>query len=87
MPSQPERSAIDHVAQRLSRQFTNLDTDLVNRVVWDTYRHFDAHATRDIVPIIPTCAVSTGGDFKKNGHAKRVGVACGSTDPLRFTNP
>ena len=52
MPSQPERSAIDHVAQRLSRQFANLDTDLVNRVVWDTYRHFDAHPTRDIVPIL-----------------------------------
>ena len=52
MPSEPERSAIDHVAQRLSRQFANLDTDLVNRVVWDTYRHFDAHPTRDVVPIL-----------------------------------
>jgi len=52
MPSEPGRSAIDHVAQRLSRQFANLDTDLVNRVVWDTYRHFDAHPTRDVVPIL-----------------------------------
>ena len=51
MPSDLERSTIDHVAQRLSRQFANLDTDLVNRVVWDTYRHFDAHPTRDSVPI------------------------------------
>jgi len=48
----PERAAIDHVAQRLSRQFTNLDTALVARVVWDTYRHFDAHPTRDVVPIL-----------------------------------
>ena len=52
MPSEPERSAIDHVAHCLSRQFANLDTDLVNRVVWDTYRHFDAHPTRDVVPIL-----------------------------------
>ena len=52
MPFEPERSAIDLVAQRLSRQFANLDTDLVNRVVWDTYRHFDAHPTRDVVPIL-----------------------------------
>ena len=52
MPSDPERVAIDHVAQRLSRQFSTLDTDLVARVVWDTYRHFDAHPTRDVVPIL-----------------------------------
>ena len=24
----------------------------MNRVVWDTYRHFDAHPTRDVVPIL-----------------------------------
>ena len=52
MPSDPELAAIDHVAQRLSRQFTNLDTALVTRVVWDTYRHFDAHPARDVVPIL-----------------------------------
>ena len=52
MNSDPERAAIDHVAQRLSRQFANLDIALVTRVVWDTYRHFDAHPTRDVVPIL-----------------------------------
>ena len=52
MPTDPEHLAIDHVAQRLSRQFTTLDTDLVSRVVWDTYRHFDGHPTRDVVPIL-----------------------------------
>lgn len=52
MPADPERDAIDLVAQRLSRQFANLDTDLVARVVWDTYRHFDAHPTRDVVPVL-----------------------------------
>ena len=52
MTSDPERAAIDRVAQRLSRQFTNLDTVLVARVVWDTYRHFDTHPTRDVVPIL-----------------------------------
>jgi hypothetical protein len=39
MPADPERLAIDHVAQRLSRQFADRDTDLVARAVWDTYRH------------------------------------------------
>ena len=48
MPPEPGDSAINHVAQRLSRQFTNL----VTRVVWDTYRHFDAHPARDVVPIL-----------------------------------
>jgi len=50
MPTEPERSAIDHVAQRLSCQFANLGTGLVARVVWDIYRHFDAQPTRDVVP-------------------------------------
>ena len=35
-----------------SRVNATLDTDLVARVVWDTYRHFDAHPTRDVVPIL-----------------------------------
>ena len=52
MTSDPERVAIDHVTQRLSRQFTNLDATLVARVVWDTYRHFDAHPARDVVPVL-----------------------------------
>jgi hypothetical protein len=52
MPADPERSAIDSVAQRLSRQFADLDTDTVARVVWDTYRHFDSHPTRDVVPVL-----------------------------------
>ena len=52
MTSDPERAAIDHVAQRLSRQFSNLDATLVARVVWYTYRHFDTHPTRDVVPIL-----------------------------------
>jgi hypothetical protein len=52
MPPDPERAAIDQVAQRLSRQFRHLDTALVTRVVWQVYRHFDAHPTRDVVPIL-----------------------------------
>ena len=52
MPAESERPAIDHVAQRLSRQFANLDSNVVARVVWDTYGHFDAHPTRDVVPIL-----------------------------------
>lgn len=52
MPSAAERCAIDHVAQRLSYHFAHLDTDLVTRVVWDTYRHYDTHPTRDSVQIL-----------------------------------
>ena len=54
MTHDSERAAIDYVAQRLSRQFTNLDLDttLVARVLWETYRHFDTHPTRDVVPIL-----------------------------------
>ena len=52
MPADSELHAIDLVAQRLSRQFATLDPDLVARVVWDTYRHFDTHPTRDVVPIL-----------------------------------
>ena len=40
------------MSRSASHEFANLDTDLVNRVVWDTYRHFDAHPTRDVVPIL-----------------------------------
>ena len=52
MPTEPQSSAIDHVAQRLSRQFVHLNTQLVARVVWDTYRHYDEHPNRDVVPIL-----------------------------------
>ena len=52
MPFEPERSAIDHVAQRLSRQFANLDTDLVARVVWGHVPAFRRPPTRDVVPIL-----------------------------------
>jgi hypothetical protein len=52
MPSASERAAIDRVVTRLSHQFTDLDTDAVARVVWETYRHFDDHPGRDVVPIL-----------------------------------
>ena len=47
-----ERAAIDSVAQRLSRQYSNLDPPLVTQVVWDMFRHFDDHPSRDVVPIL-----------------------------------
>jgi len=52
MPTEPDSSAIDHVAQRLSRQFGHLNIELVAKVVWDTYRHYDEHPNRDVVPIL-----------------------------------
>ena len=52
MRPEPESSAVDHVAQRLSRQFVHLNAELVARVVWDTYRHYDEHPNRDVVPIL-----------------------------------
>ena len=60
MPSDPALAAVDPVAPPLSRQFTDLDTALVARVVWDTYRHFDAHPTRDVVPILVQDAARDG---------------------------
>ena len=51
MPSASERAAIDRVAMRLSHRFTDLDTRLVARVVWETYRHFDDHPSREVVPL------------------------------------
>ena len=60
MPTEPESSAIDHVTQRLSRQFVHLNTELVARVVWDTYRHYDEHPNRDVVPILVQDAARTG---------------------------
>jgi hypothetical protein len=52
MASDAERVAIDRVARRLSRQFGVFDAAVVARVVWDTYRHFDAHPARDVVPVL-----------------------------------
>ena len=52
MSTHAEQSAIGRVSRRLSRQFANLDTDLVARVVWDTHRHFDTTPARDVVPIL-----------------------------------
>ena len=75
MPTELERSAIDHVAQRLSRQFAHLNTELVARVVWDTYRHYDEHPNRDVVPILVQDAArdrlrvlpTTGRSVRKSG--------------------
>ena len=52
MASDAERIAIDRVARRLSRQFGVFDAAVVAGVVWDTYRHFDAHPARDVVPVL-----------------------------------
>lgn len=52
MSEDSERAVIDRVAQRLWRQFSNLDAAQVNQVVWDTYRHFAGHPARDDVPIL-----------------------------------
>ena len=52
MSHDSERAAIDRVAQRLWRQFSNLDATHVNQIVWDTYQQFDRHPARDDVPIL-----------------------------------
>jgi len=52
MSSASERAAIDRVATRLSHRFADLDAHLVARVVWQTYRHFDDHPSRGVVPIL-----------------------------------
>jgi hypothetical protein len=52
MIADAERHAIEHVAQRLSRQFPAVDPVVVRQVVRETYHRFDAHPTREFVPIL-----------------------------------
>lgn len=52
MIADTERHAIEHVAQRLSRHFPAVDPAVVRRVVRDMYHRFDAHPTREFVPIL-----------------------------------
>jgi hypothetical protein len=52
MIADAERHAIEHVAQRLSRQFPAVDPAVVRQVVHDMYHRFDAHPTREFVPIL-----------------------------------
>jgi len=52
MIADTERHAIEHVAQRLSRHFPAIDPSVVRRVVRDMYQRFDAHPTREFVPIL-----------------------------------
>ncbi len=75
MATESERSAIDHVAQRLSRQFANLDSNVVARVVWDTYGHFDAHPTRDVErsPLLNGLLTMTGIGWRASGGVSRAG--------------
>jgi hypothetical protein len=47
MSSDAERIAIDHVAQRLSARFPTVDP-----VVHEAHRRFQAHPTREFVPIL-----------------------------------
>ena len=52
MSSDAERMAIDHVAQRLSARFPTVDPMVVARVVHEAHRRFQAHPTREFVPIL-----------------------------------
>jgi len=52
MIADTERHAIEHVAQRLSRHFPAVDPAVVRQVVRDMYHRFDAHPTREFVPIL-----------------------------------
>jgi hypothetical protein len=52
MIADTERHAIEHVAQRLSRHFPAVDPAVVRQVVQDIYHRFDAHPTREFVPIL-----------------------------------
>ena len=45
---------------RATRQFIHLTTELVARVGWDTYRHYDEHPNRDVVPILVQDAARDG---------------------------
>ena len=52
MIADTERHAVDHVEQRLSRQFPAIDPAVVRQVVREMYHRFDAHPTREFVPIL-----------------------------------
>jgi len=52
MTTDTERHAIDLVTHRLSSQFPRVDAAVVARVVRDVQRRFDAHPTREFVPIL-----------------------------------
>jgi hypothetical protein len=52
MISDAERHAIDRVTQRLSMRFPVVDAAVVARVVRETQHRFDAHPTREFVPIL-----------------------------------
>jgi len=52
MIADTERHAVDHVAQRLSRQFPGIDPAVVRQVVREMHHRFDAHPTREFVPIL-----------------------------------
>jgi len=54
MTSDTERSAIDHVTQRLSVRFPMVDAAVVARVVRKAERRFDAQdAARDVLRVLP----------------------------------
>lgn len=52
MTSHTERTAIDHVTQRLSSQFPTVDVAVVGAVVSEAQRRFDTPPTREFVPIL-----------------------------------
>lgn len=52
MTSAAERAALEHVAQHLSTRFPTVDAVVVARVVREAYHRFDAHPTREFVPIL-----------------------------------
>jgi len=52
MVSHGERVAVDHVAQRLSARFPDVDPAVVARVVREVHGRFDGHPTREFVPVL-----------------------------------
>lgn len=50
--------AINCVAQRLCTRYPTVDAALINRLVREAYHRFDAHPTREFVPILVEDAAS-----------------------------
>jgi len=68
----------------------------VARVVWDTYRHFDTHPTRDVVPILVqdpardrlrVMPAATRGPTSPGGAARPLIPANGQSAQLRSDRP
>ena len=52
-----ERAALEHVVERLSRRFANLDADVIRETVRREFEGYSGARVRDFIPILVERAV------------------------------